>query len=84
MMSYRGNATVGAHVISSDGEALGTVKQTAGTCFKVESQHHADYWLGIDTVTNMSGAGIRINLTQGAIDQPVFDQLPHHGCHLHN
>ncbi len=84
MMSYRGNASIGARVVSSDGEDLGSVKQTAGTCFKVEALQHADYWLGIDTVANMSGAGIRINLTKDAINQPAFDQLPHHGCHLHN
>jgi hypothetical protein len=84
MTSYRGNPSVGSKVTSSDGEELGTVRQIAGTCFKVAAPHHDEYWLGVDTVAKTSGGGVQLNLTRDALGNPSYEGLPHHGYHRHN
>jgi hypothetical protein len=84
MNSYRGNATLGARVLSAEGEELGSVGRIAGTCFRVEAPEQPEFWLGADTIANVSGAGIRVNLPKQFFERPRFDPLAHHGYHHHN
>jgi hypothetical protein len=84
MTTYRGNATLGARVLSAEGEELGEVGRIAGTCFRVEAPDKPDYWLGADTIAKVSGAGVRVNLPKDFFVHPRFDPQAHHGYHHHN
>ncbi len=42
---------VGAKVVTSDGEELGTVKALRGMFFKVDAPMHADYWLSTSCIS---------------------------------
>jgi hypothetical protein len=84
MNTYRGNPSVGARVLSADGQELGTIGKIAGTCFKVEPDDREAFWLSADTVANTSGAGVRLNLDEASATRPAHDAMPHHGCHWHS
>ena len=83
MTTYRGNPSLGARVLSADGEEIGTIEAIAGTCFKVLPDEEPDFWLGADTIDRTSGAGVRLNRSKSSMGR-YDSESPHHGYHQHN
>jgi hypothetical protein len=49
-----GEIDPGAHVFTSDGDDLGTVKEITGRYFKVNAAMQPDYWLRLDCIRTAS------------------------------
>ena len=74
---------VGTQVISSDGHDLGTVKEIATDCFKVDVRLRPDYWLATDTIASATGNEVRLNVTKDHLDTAKVEGPEHRGFHLH-
>lgn len=74
--------TVGARIVTSDGEELGTVKEVAGGCFKVDASMQPDYWLGGDCIVGATGGVVRLGLTEEQIDGAKVDAPENSGVQL--
>ena len=74
--------TLGARVLTADGEELGTVKEVAGRCFKVDAPLTPDYWLGADTVAGTDGGVIKLAFSKDRLGD-VRSDGPHGGLHRH-
>jgi hypothetical protein len=75
-------ATVGARVVTADGEQLGTVKEVAGGCFKVDASMQPDYWLGSDCIASATPSDVRLSITQDQLDGVKVDAPDNSGVQL--
>lgn len=75
--------SLGARVLTADGEELGTVKEVSGRCFKVDAPLAPDYWLGEDTVAGTDGDVIGLAFTKDRLGDLRSDGPPHGGLHRH-
>lgn len=55
---------VGARVMSADGKQLGVVKDTRYDRFLVDARWAPDYWLGTETVDNVSEDQVQLYITK--------------------
>ena len=62
------DAPVGAHVITADGEDLGTVKETKGDSFKVDAAMKPDYWLNCNFIQNSTANSVELTVTKDRLD----------------
>jgi hypothetical protein len=46
--------SIGARILTSDGQELGKVKEVKGNAFKVDVHLDTDYWLPIDCIEKSS------------------------------
>lgn len=76
--------TIGARVLTMDGNELGKVKEVAGNCFKVDASMQPDYWLGTDTVASSTGAEVRLSIPKDRIGDLKIDGPDHSGVHRHS
>jgi hypothetical protein len=89
MVMSGGNAwtapTVGARVVTADGEQLGKVKEVVGGCFKVDASMQPDYWLGSDCIASASATGndVRLSLRKDQVGDAKVDGPEHGGVHRH-
>ena len=65
--SGRTAPTVGARVLTSDGEELGVVKEVVAGCFKVNASMQPDYWLGEDCIASATSNDVRLSITQDQV-----------------
>jgi rRNA processing protein Gar1 len=75
--------TLGARVVTADGDELGKVKEVSGTCFKVDASMQPDYWLGSDCVTSSTGAEVRLSIRKDQVGDAKVDGPDHSGVHRH-
>jgi len=75
--------TLGARVVTADGDELGKVKEVAGTCFKVDASMQPDYWLGSDSIADASGAEVRLAIRKDDVGNAKVDGPEHSGVHRH-
>ena len=52
------DVTVGAEVITSDGDRIGEVKELQGSYFKVAADMQPDYWLDQDAISEVNGTRV--------------------------
>ena len=58
------SVSTGQDVYTAAGDKLGTVKDIAGTAFKVDASMQPDYWLPITAVASNDAAGVRMDFTK--------------------
>ena len=75
--------SIGARVLTFDGDELGKVKEIAGSCFKVDAAMQPDYWLGTDTIASSTAAGVRLSIPKGRVGDLKLDGPEHSGVHRH-
>jgi hypothetical protein len=75
--------TVGARVVTADGNELGNVKEVAGTCFKVDASMQPDYWLGSDCIASATGMEVRLGINKDRVGDAKVDGPEHSGVHRH-
>lgn len=76
--------TIGARVLTADGDELGKVKEIAGSCFKVDVSMQPDYWLGSDTIASSSAMDVRLSVTKARVGDFKVDGPHHTGVHHHS
>jgi hypothetical protein len=82
--AYTGTMPIsGARVVTADGEELGTVKEVAGSCFKVDVSMQPDYWLSRDTIAGGSAMDVRLTITKDRVGDFKVDGPEHRGVHHH-
>jgi hemerythrin-like domain-containing protein len=59
---------VGAHVLTADGDEIGTVKEVRGTAFKVDAPMQQDYWLGDTCVIRASSDQVTLAFAKNELD----------------
>jgi hypothetical protein len=74
--------TVGAQVVTADGEELGKVKEVAGGCLKVAASMQPDYWLGSDCIASTSTSEVRLSITQDQVDSAKVNAPDNSGVQL--
>ncbi|MFN8558961.1 MAG: PRC-barrel domain-containing protein [Dehalococcoidia bacterium] len=76
---------LGERVYTADGDELGTVKDVAGACFKVDATMQPDYWLATDCIASSAGDGIRLNFRKERLGDMKLDgpDNEHKGVHRH-
>jgi hypothetical protein len=74
--------TVGAKVLSADGDELGTVKEVVGSAFKVDAAMHLDYWLCSDWVSSMTTSSVQLNVTKDHLEDAKVDPPANSGVQL--
>jgi uncharacterized protein DUF2171 len=79
-----GSATVGARVISADGQSMGKVKEVNGDCFKVDAPMQPDYWLGANVIASAPGEEVRLNVIKASLEHMKLDPAEHRGYHQHS
>jgi hypothetical protein len=81
-----GTPTVGAEVYTADGDKLGTVKEVAGGCFKVDAPMRPDYWLAGDCIAGGAVAvgEVRLTLNKDQLGDAKVDAPEHTGVHRHD
>jgi hypothetical protein len=77
-------ATVGARVLTADGDELGKVKEVAGSCFKVDASMQPDYWLGSDAISSTAGGDVRLSIAKSQVGDAKVDGPEHSGVHRHS
>lgn len=82
--SAAGTPAVGAEVYTADGDKLGTVKEVAGSCFKVDARMQPDYWLSSDCVTSATAGGVRLSFDKDRLGDAKVDGPGHTGVHRHD
>jgi hypothetical protein len=82
-MFSEGTPSIGARVVTIEGEQLGTVKEVSGACFKVDAPMQPDYWLASDCIESMSGSDLRLNVPKQRIGDAKLDSFEHSGIHRH-
>jgi hypothetical protein len=82
-MTMATGPTVGERVYTADGDQLGTIKEVAGTCFKVDASMQPDYWLGNDTIAGNTGSEIRLTFPKDRLGDMKTDGPDHRGYHRH-
>ena len=60
---------VGAAVLTSDGEPLGTVRETHGSYLFVDALRHRDYWLSAEHISATTRERVTFCFTKGELDQ---------------
>jgi hypothetical protein len=82
---YRGEVapTVGARVVTADGDELGRVTDLAAGCFKVDVTMQPDYWLGNDTIASAGITELRLSITKDRVGEFKLDGPEHSGVHHH-
>jgi hypothetical protein len=77
--------TVGAEVMSADGDMLGKVKEVSGSGVKVDAPMRPDYWLGTDCVAGSSRGAVRLTVTKGQFGNAKDEgRKEHRGIHSHD
>jgi hypothetical protein len=74
---------IGGRVVTADGEELGTVREVADRCFKVDVAMQPDYWLGTDTIEQATGNEVRLNILKDRVGDFKLDGPEHSGVHRH-
>ena len=59
--------SVGARVISADGKQLGVVKDAQADRFLVDVRWAPDYWLGTETIDNLTDELVQLVITKEAV-----------------
>jgi hypothetical protein len=75
--------TIGARVITTDGDELGEVKEVVGSCFKVDASMQPDYWLGTDTIVSSSGMEVQLGIAKDRVGDVKVEGPEHSGVHRH-
>jgi hypothetical protein len=77
--------TLGARVVTADGDELGKVKEITGTCFKVDASMQPDYWLGSDCIASASATSndVRLSIRKDQVGDAKVDGPEHGGVHRH-
>jgi hypothetical protein len=73
---------IGARVVAADGEELGTVKEVASSCFKVDVGMQPDYWLSTDTVANGASTEVQLSITKDRVGDFKVDPPADSGVQL--
>jgi hypothetical protein len=81
--AHSNTPTVGAEVFTADGERLGTVKEVAGSCFKVDAPMQHDNWLASDCITSTSGSQVCLTVGKDQLGDAKVDGPGHIGMHTH-
>ena len=74
--------TVGARVVTADGEEFGTVKEVVGGCFKVDASMQPDYWLRSDCIANTTASHVRLGILQEQVHTAKVDPPENSGVQL--
>jgi hypothetical protein len=80
---YTAVPSIGARVVTADGEELGTVKEVAGSCFKVDASMQPDYWLGVDAIANSIGREVQLAIPKDRVGDAMVVGPEHSGVHRH-
>jgi len=75
--------SVGAHVLTADGKELGTVKEIAGGCFKLDVPLQPDYWLATDTIASSNADEVHLRFMKDGLKTVQHESLDHSGFHPH-
>ena len=67
---------VGAHVVTSDGEELGKVKQVEPSAFQLDVPHRADYWLESALVASATDGRLELSIDASQVGAYKMDR-PH-------
>ena len=67
-------AQPGVAVICSDGARLGTVKETAGSFFKIDAPLHRDFWLSERLVKARDESGLLLDIPRNAVAEHRLDE----------
>jgi hypothetical protein len=76
--------TIGARVLTADGDELGNVKEVVGSCFKVDVSMQPDYWLGTDTIASAGVGDVRLAIAKDHVGDFKLDGPEHSGVHHHS
>jgi hypothetical protein len=60
---------VGATALTSEGEPLGTVKETHGSYLFVDAPRHRDYWLSTEHISGTTRERVTFCFSKGELDQ---------------
>lgn len=75
--------TLGARVVTADGDEIGRVKEISGACFKVDAPMQPDYWLGMDCVAFSSPSEVRLTVAKDDLGEVKASAPDHRGVHRH-
>ncbi len=75
--------SIGARVLTLDGNELGKVKEIAGNCFKMDASMQPDYWLGTDTIASSTSTEVRLAIPKDRVGELKLDGPEHSGVHRH-
>jgi hypothetical protein len=73
---------IGATVVTSDGEVVGTVAALVEPCFKIDKPMRPDQWIGQDVIASTSGDEVRLSITRDQL-QGEPEGIEHFGFHVH-
>lgn len=62
------NLMAGTVVLSSDGEALGKIKEIRGGYFKVDAPMARDFWLACESVATEAGDAVRVAFSKETLE----------------
>lgn len=74
--------TIGARVATADGTELGTVKEVAGCCFKIDASMHVDYWLTKDRIASATESELLLGITEDEVGEAKVDAPANSGVQL--
>ena len=67
---------IGQGVYSSDGHHLGDVKDVGDKQFKLDVARHPDFWLGLDSVADVSDDRVTVSFTAGRVGEFIAEPRP--------
>jgi hypothetical protein len=73
---------IGARVVTADGEELGTVKEVASSCFKVDVAMQPDFWLTTDTIASGASTEVQLSIAKDRIGDFKVDPPADSGVQL--
>ncbi len=65
--------SIGARVLTLDGNELGKVKDVASGCFQVDASMQPDYWLGTGTIASSTGTEVRLSIPKDRVGDLKLD-----------
>lgn len=73
---------IGATVVTSDGEVIGTVANLVEPCFKIDKPMRPDQWIGQDLIASVEENEVRLKITRDEL-QGEPEGIEHFGFHVH-
>jgi hypothetical protein len=75
--------TIGAIVVTADGDELGRIKEFEGDCFKLDVPLEPDYWLAADTVDTTTSNTVLLLVRRAELARTIRPSAEHSGYHMH-
>lgn len=77
------NTSIGAVVVTADGEELGRIAEFEGECFKIDRALLPDYWIAPDAIDVATPQTVQLLFTKTDLPAVFEPGATHSGYHVH-